>query len=197
MPIQRFQHVRERTIQPLEVLRQHSVVVDVVVKHQSERPAAVQRPDRVQYSMHPREVVEQVYRAWHGGGKVEQDVRQEDHVRRMANDTLRYLRVRLDYIGVDYRWNVLLIKAGEDCRLEIRILCIVERDQMIYCGLIVIVVAFRLRIRVTDFLFSDVRLLLVADVVDVEAGIVRPLNVSEEILQYYVIRFREEWMDGA
>ena len=84
MTHQRLQDVGERDVEPVPVFGQDAIIVDVIVHEQGEGAGAPEAIDCVQDAVEVSEVVEEVEGAGEVDAEVEEDMREEDYVSRVA-----------------------------------------------------------------------------------------------------------------
>ena len=127
MPHQGLQDIRERRIQPPPLLLEHTVVVNVIVHHESEAAGAPERIYRVRHTVKVGEVVEHhIHRTPEVDGGIEEQVGQEDDVGRVPDYSHGETGVGADDVVVDRFRDVLCVPGDKDGRLEGGIVGVVE-----------------------------------------------------------------------
>jgi hypothetical protein len=181
---ERFQNVGEAEVEHGPVLRQHAVVVDVVVHQESEGARTPKGESRVEDAMDPREVVEQVDCTREVDAHVQDDVCEEHDICRMADDACGELGVWANNVLVNEGRDVFLVPGNDDCGLEFGVFGIVQGFQSIERTIVGLEV-FRVVVVGIEFLGF--------------AGSIRSFGPSladilEQILQDYNVRLGEVGM---
>lgn len=80
--------IRPDSVEPAVFSGQKTVVVDMIVQHQSEGSTVIELHNPVTHAMKIAKMVVEIDGAGYGGAEVEQDVGEEDHIDRVAHHSL-------------------------------------------------------------------------------------------------------------
>lgn len=139
MAHERIEHVGEGVVEPGHVLGQDTSHVDVLVHHEGVGADIAELQDQVQDAVKPCEGVEEVEDAGDGGGEVEEEMGDNEHVGLYTHEGACDADVERDDPGIEERGNGDLVRVygRDDGGLKASILGVVEAIEGVDDGLIV------------------------------------------------------------
>ena len=106
--------VGEELVDEFVWLAKDTIIVNMVVKHQSKGASIPHCKDGMRNGMPPMKVVEEVYRTWKQNRKVHSQMSDEYGVRVLSYKTLRKLEVWLGDISIKSRMQLVLLPHCKD-----------------------------------------------------------------------------------